>query len=101
LNKLRETNEMFYGCENLKSANLSGFYTENVYNMSNMFYGCKSLSSLDIRNFNTKNIMTKESYKDLFKDITNSNSFTLIFNISSTKEISDAINENWNRVIIE
>ena len=98
---LLEIDEMFSGCEYLEKVNLTGFYTDKVYNMSNMFAGCKSLSLLDIRNFNTKNILNKESYENMFKGIIDSDSFTLIYNITSIKEISDSINANWKRIIFE
>ena len=98
---LLEIDEMFSGCEYLEKVNLTGFYTDKVYNMSNMFAGCKSLSLLDIRNFNTKNILTKESYNNIFKDIADSASFTLIYRVTQTKEISDAINEKWSKINIE
>ena len=44
-------NNLFEGCSNLTSLDLSGFRTSNVTDMSNMFYGCKSLKYLDISNF--------------------------------------------------
>ena len=65
-----------------------------------MFYGCSSLKLLDIRNFNTKNIKSIDCYLDIFKGISNSNSFTLIYNNENTKEISDEINQKWNNIII-
>ena len=39
-------------------------------------------------------------YKYIFRGIKNSDTFTLIYNINTTKEISDEINLNWNRITI-
>lgn len=49
-------NNMFYGCEELTSLDLSSFNTSNVTDMSSMFYGMSKLSSLDISNFSTSNV---------------------------------------------
>ena len=49
-------NQMFYGCENLKSLDLSHFNTSKVTEMELMFYECKSLTSLDLSSFNTSNV---------------------------------------------
>lgn len=49
-------NQLFCGCNSLKSLDLSGFDTRNVTDMGNMFYGCESLKSLDLSNFNTKKV---------------------------------------------
>ncbi len=48
--------KMFNGCSNLESLNLSGFNTSNVTDMSNLFYNCKKLASIDLTSFNTENV---------------------------------------------
>ena len=48
--------QMFYGCKDLISLDLSNFDTKNVTNMNSMFSGCKALTSLDLSNFDTKNV---------------------------------------------
>ena len=49
-------NNMFYGCSQLTSLDVSRFKTANVTDMSGMFSGCDNLSSLDLRNFDTSNV---------------------------------------------
>ena len=51
---------MFYGCENLKSLDLSHFDTENVTTMEHMFLGCCSLTSLDLGSFDTRNVIVMD-----------------------------------------
>ena len=48
--------DMFGGCQNLSSLDLSKFNTEKVTDMSGMFYGCQKLSSLDLSKFNTEKV---------------------------------------------
>ena len=48
--------EMFYGCQNLTSLDLSNFKTENVQYMGAMFSRCYDLTSLNLSNFNTENV---------------------------------------------
>ena len=57
-NTSRVTNmsEMFSGCRNLESLDLSGFNNDNVTNMSKMFNNCKKLDSLDLSGFKTNNV---------------------------------------------
>ena len=47
---------MFSGCSNLNSLDLSTFNTSNVTNMRCMFDGCKSLKNLDLSTFSTNNV---------------------------------------------
>ena len=54
--KVTDMRDMFYGCQNLSSLDLSKFNTEKVTNMSGMFAGCQKLSSLDLSKFNTKEV---------------------------------------------
>ena len=44
---------LFKGCKKLQRADLSGFDTSNVSDMSHMFDGCARLSDLDISSFDT------------------------------------------------
>ena len=53
---VKNMSNMFSGCQNLSSLDLSKFNTEKVTNMSGMFYGCQKLSSLDLSKFNTKEV---------------------------------------------
>ena len=46
-------NNMFQGCQELTSLDLSSFNTPNLVNIEDLFYGCSSLSELDLSNFNT------------------------------------------------
>ena len=54
---LTKVNCLFYGCENIKSINLSNFNTKNVINMSSIFFGCSSLTKINLTNFNTQNVV--------------------------------------------
>ena len=56
LRNLTKTNDMFNGCNNIISLNLSNLNTQNITNMSYMFSECSSLSNLDLSNFNTQNV---------------------------------------------
>ena len=47
---------MFDGCSNLETLNLSGWDTSNVTNMGDMFDGCTKLTSLDLSNFDTSKV---------------------------------------------
>jgi hypothetical protein len=53
--------DMFGGCQNLSSLDLSKFNTEKVTYMSSMFEDCQELSSLDLSNFNTKEVKQMNS----------------------------------------
>lgn len=82
--KVKNMNNMFFGCSELSSLNISnwntsnvtnmdgmfsdcekltiiaglgGFETKNVTNMSSMFRNCYSLSSIDVSKFNTSNVV--------------------------------------------
>ena len=55
-NCLTKTNHLFYGCNALKSLNLSKFNTKNVTYMCYMFYKCNSLENLDLSNINTEKV---------------------------------------------
>ena len=47
---------MFNGCSELQSLDLSAWHTDNVYNMENMFANCTSLETLDIRNWSISSL---------------------------------------------
>ena len=47
---------MFYGCYNLTSLDVSHFDTSKVTDMSYMFQSCSSLTSLDVSHFITSNV---------------------------------------------
>ena len=47
---------MFGRCRSLISIDLSGFGTEQVFNMSKMFIECESLKSINLSNFNTSHL---------------------------------------------
>lgn len=49
--KITNMVEMFYGCTNLTTLDLSNFNTSNVTGMTSMFQHCTHLTHLDIRNF--------------------------------------------------
>ncbi len=49
--------EMFSGCKQLTSLDLSGFNTPIVYDMSSMFSGCAALTSLDLSGFSTAKVV--------------------------------------------
>ena len=51
-----DINSMFYNCSGLTSLNVSKFNTSKVTNMDGMFYNCGSLTSLDLSNFDTSNV---------------------------------------------
>ena len=56
-----DMSNMFLGCRNLTSLDVTNFNTENVTDMSNMFLGCLNLTSLDVTNFNTENVTDMSS----------------------------------------
>ena len=49
--------DMFYGCYELTSLDLSHFNTANVIDMCEMFDECRGLTSLDLSTFNTANVI--------------------------------------------
>ena len=52
----KTTQKAFYGCESLRSIDLSGLDTSSVTDMSDMFRGCSSLASLDLSSFDTSSV---------------------------------------------
>ena len=58
VSKLRCTNSMFYGCENLVELDLTNWNTISLENMSYMFYNCSNLKIIkNIENWQLPNIM--------------------------------------------
>ena len=53
---ITKTSNMFDGCSNMVSINISGFETSKVTSMGSMFRGCSSLSSLDVSGFETSKV---------------------------------------------
>ena len=51
-----DMSNMFEGCQNLDSLDLSHFNTSQVTDMRGMFDGCSALETLDLSNFNTSNV---------------------------------------------
>ncbi|MBO7610067.1 MAG: BspA family leucine-rich repeat surface protein, partial [Muribaculaceae bacterium] len=58
--KMVTMNNMFSGCSNLTSIDLSGFDTGNVINMLGMFGNCSNLTTLDLSGFDTDRVTTME-----------------------------------------
>ena len=78
--------DMFGGCQNLSSLNLSKFNTEKVTDMSGMFYGCQKLSSLDLSKFNTEKVTYMSS---MFEDCQELSSLDLSnFNTKEVKQMN-------------
>ena len=48
--------EMFAGCANLRTVDVTHFDTRNVESMKGMFSGCSSLTLVDVSNFKTSNV---------------------------------------------
>ena len=53
---VRDMSQMFRGCSNLRTLDLSSFNTAKVTSMFAMFSSCYSLTELDVSNFDTKNV---------------------------------------------
>ena len=52
----KTTQKAFYGCESLRSIDLSGLDTSSVTSMYRMFEGCSSLASLDLSGLDTSKV---------------------------------------------
>ena len=52
----KTTQKAFYGCESLRSIDLSGLDTSSVTSMASMFGGCSGLKSLDLSSFDTSQV---------------------------------------------
>ena len=60
---------MFYGCNWIRTLDLSGFDTSDVTNMQGMFDLCGSLTTLDLSGFDTGNVRLRGD-KEIYLDIT-------------------------------
>ena len=92
---------MFNRCTGLTSLNLSSFDISNVEEMDSMFYYCKNLTNLDIRNFDFSNVNVDDTYYSfMFTDI-NSN-ITIHVKDNTAKEwiVSNFSNLNNNNIVI-
>lgn len=72
--KVESMVRMFFNCEKLQSLDVSKLNTSSVTDMWYMFAGCSSLTSLDLSNFNTSKVTKMQS---LFKGCTALTSITL------------------------
>ena len=54
--RLIAVSDMFLGCSQLTSLDVSGWDTSKVTSMQQMFNGCSSLTSLDVSGFNTSKV---------------------------------------------
>ncbi|WP_417303950.1 BspA family leucine-rich repeat surface protein [Ellagibacter isourolithinifaciens] len=57
----KTTQKAFYGCESLRSIDLSGLDTSKVTDMTSMFDGCSKLASLDLSSFDTSKVASMSS----------------------------------------
>ena len=57
---------MFYDCRVLRSVDLSSFDTSNVQNMKQMFYNCRRLDEIDIASFDTRNVVNEGMMDEMF-----------------------------------
>ena len=90
--------EMFSGCGQLTSLDVSNFNTENVEGMSEMFCGCKQLTSLDVSNFNTENVTDMSGMFYLCKQLTSLDLSN--FNTKNVTNMSNMFYNNSNLKII-
>ena len=82
-----DMNCMFADCSGLTTLNVSNFNTEKVTDMNCMFAGCSSLTSLDVSNFNTENVIDMSG---MFKNCSNLTSLDLSnFNTESVEDMSN------------
>lgn len=59
--KVTSMENMFFGCYNMTSVDVSNFKTDNVKNMSHMFFNCSLVEYLDVDSFNTTNVTSMEN----------------------------------------
>lgn len=57
---MTDASNLFWGCKNMTSIDLSGFDTSSVTDMGSMFYGCSGLTSLDLSGFDTSSVICME-----------------------------------------
>ena len=87
-NNIEYANEMFYGCKNLYSMDLSRFNLTKNKSFYAMFSGCQTLTTVD---FGTYKHTAAQNYNELFKDCSSLHHINLdnfVFtNITSTSGI--------------
>ena len=76
--------EMFSGCSDLTSLNVSSFNTAKVKYMNFMFCDCSSLTSLDVSNFNTEKV---------------TNMYCMFYNCSALTTIY--CNDDWKSDVVQ
>lgn len=54
--KATSTCRMFANCDKLRTVNLSSFETHNMWNMEYMFFNCINLKKVNLSNFDTHNV---------------------------------------------
>ncbi|MDO5328538.1 MAG: BspA family leucine-rich repeat surface protein [Coriobacteriia bacterium] len=62
--KVQDMSEMFYGCSNLQTLDVSSFNTAQVTKFTRMFVNCASLTKLDLSSFNTAKVT---NFDEMFK----------------------------------
>lgn len=78
---------MFYGCESLKTLDLSSFDTSKVTDMSSMFEDCYKLASLNLNSFNTQKV---GDMKYMFSNCKKLKKLDLkSFDVTKVKDMSD------------
>ena len=77
---------MFSGCSKLTSLNISSFNTSNVTNMCMMFDNCSNLKSLDLSNFNTSAVINMANMFEYCSNLTSIN--VASFDTSSATNMS-------------
>ena len=79
---------MFWGCNALRSIDVSSFDTSKVTDMGYMFAGCWNVSSLEITNFNTSKVKKMDR---MFGDCTNVTSLDVRYFDTSEVENMDGM----------
>ena len=91
---LTSMTNMFFGCKNLESLDLSSFDTSQVWTMSSRFQGCNNLINLDLSHFNTSKVTYMEY---MFLGCKNLESLDLnSFNTSKVKNMDSMFNSCSN-----
>ena len=90
--KCTDMSNMFYGCSNLTSLDLSSWDVSKVTNLSRMFRHCPSITSLDLSGWDTSSLRTMN---DMFYGCSNLQKILGIedFNISQVTDLSGVFRE--------
>lgn len=80
--KVDDMATMFCNCTNLTTLDVSNFDTSSVTSMHNMFDGCSSLTALDLSSFDTSNV---EDMCAMFFDCSNLVSIKGVIDMKSCK----------------